>query len=52
MMDNQYNYYNPNENTNYQSQNQNGAGQFHGQDPQGGPQKKPGKKTPKWIKAA
>ena len=52
MMDNQYNYYNPNENTNYQYQNQNGAGQFHGQDPQGGPQKKPGKKTPKWIKAA
>lgn len=51
MMDNQYNYYNPNENTNYQYQNQNGAGQFHGQDPQGGPQKKPGKKTPKWIKA-
>lgn len=30
MMDNQYNYYNPNENTNYQYQNQNGAGQFHG----------------------
>ena len=52
MMDNQYNYYNPNENTNYQYQNQNGAGQFHGQDPQDGPQKKPGKKTPKWIKVA
>ena len=46
MMDNQYNYYNPNENTNYQYQNQNGAGQFQGQDPQGGPQKNPGKKTP------
>ncbi|WP_346663918.1 trypsin-like peptidase domain-containing protein [uncultured Merdimonas sp.] len=50
-MDNQYNYYDPEQNTDSYNYQNTGDNQFHSGGPEQAPHQRPRKKTPAWVKA-